>query len=346
MDTAIVSNIFEPALASTLVRPFARLFASTPSAQANRIEGLAPSDHHGRVALRAFCQWLENAADLLEDGSVGLRALGHLQRGMGGVVELGAASAETLRDALVFLAANARLLNEAADFQLWVDGEFASFELRSRLALPRPLRDFQCGLVLFAIRKWLGDTTDFQVWFADDEPRHGALHRSLFAPSRVRFEAPCDAIVFNAACLSRRSLRAEPTLHAVLSSYAQHLAVEQNEDRRIVLRVREELFNLLPSGSGDAREISRRMGMSRRTLSRHLAREGMNFRQLLEQVRHQRALRYLETTDFELSRVAGLLGYTEATSFCRAFYRWHGQSPMTYRRACRSERPAFTAWAS
>jgi AraC-like DNA-binding protein len=95
----------------------------------------------------------------------------------------------------------------------------------------------------------------------------------------------------------------------------------------------------LPRGGGDAREVSRRMGMSRRTLARHLAREGVNFRQLLDQVRYQRALRYLETTEYELTRVAQLLGYSEATSFCRASFRWRGQSPNAYRRACRAERP-------
>jgi AraC-like DNA-binding protein len=162
----------------------------------------------------------------------------------------------------------------------------------------------------------------------------------------VRFDAPCDAIVFSATRLGEPLRTADPPLHGVLAAYAGELVREQSEEDNLVPRVRELLFDLLPRGGSDAGEISKRFGMSRRTLTRHLAREGANFRQLLEEVRHQRALRYLETTNLELSRIAKLLGYAETTSFCRAFIRWRGQSPLTYRRACRAQLTARTAVAS
>jgi AraC-like DNA-binding protein len=77
--------------------------------------------------------------------------------------------------------------------------------------------------------------------------------------------------------------------------------------------------------------------MSTRTLTRRLERENASFRQLIDEVRHQGALRYLEMTNLTLSRVAELLGYAETASFCRAFLRWRGESALTYRRSCRAE---------
>lgn len=339
MDSSLLAAWFEPSIATCLLGPFARLRGGLSRRVAQGLAPLpAPSPDEERVPLSAFMEWLDQASDLLHDPGVGLRALAHLERGTGGVVEFGAASAATLADALDFLAAHVRILNEAADFQLWTDGDLCSFELRTRSKVARSLRDFQAGAILFALEKWVGGMGDAQVWFSYKEPRDSALHRSLFAPSVVRFDAPCDAIVFKSSRLSEPLRTADAPLHEVLACHAQQLAREQGEEESLVPRVREVLFDLLPRGGGDAGEISKRFGMSRRTLTRHLAREGVNFRRLLEEVRHQRALRYLETTNLELSRVAKLLGYTETTSFCRAFIRWRGQSPLTYRRACRAER--------
>jgi AraC-like DNA-binding protein len=338
MDSSLRAAWYEPSIATSLLEPFVQLRAALPPRLTRGLDALPATNDQERLPLLTFLDWLERASELLQDPGLGLRALAHLTRGTGGVVEFGAGSAATLGDALNFLSGHVRILNEAADFQLWTDGDLASFELRTRVKLGRALRDFQAGAILFALEKWVGGMGDAQVWFSYREPRDSALHRSLFAPSAVRFDAPCDAIVFRASRLSEPLRSADAPLHSVLADYAGQLVREQNDEDTLVPRVREVLFDLLPRGGSDAGEISKRFGMSRRTLTRHLAREGVNFRQLLEEVRHQRALRYLETTNLELSRVAKLLGYTETTSFCRAFIRWRGQSPLTYRRACRAER--------
>jgi AraC-like DNA-binding protein len=334
---------FEPSIVTSLIRPFSRLSAEMPREVATRLGGLPVNDGEERMPLREFVAWLEDATLLLHDPSLGLRALRHLERGIGGVVEFGAASAPTLADAFAFLSSHARVLNEAADFGLWVDGEYASFELRSRLRLPRALRDFQLGSILFALRKWLGDSSDCQLRFSYPEPPDSALHRSLFAPSVVCFGASCDAVVFKAQHLSEAPLSADAALHKVLRCHAERIEHVRSDDKTLTPRVRTELFELGTLGVAGLGEIARRFGMSRRTLTRRLAHEGVNFRKLLDDVRYERALRYLESTNFGLSRIAKLLGYSEATSFCRAFSRWRGETPFSYRRAFRSERSVAQA---
>jgi AraC-like DNA-binding protein len=303
-------------------------------------------DDDGRVALSLFNGWLDDASHLLRDPGIGLRALAHLERGVGDVVELGASSAATLADALTFLARHVRILNEAADFALCVEADVARFELRSQVQVSRALRDFQMGAVVFALAKWLPEAPQVQVWFAYREPHDAALHRALFAPNRVHFDAPCDRIVLKTSTLAQPLRSQDAAMHGVLSRYAERLAREQSSADRLVRRVREVLLELLGSGKGDADQIAKHFGMSRRTLTRHLAREGINFRQLLEDVRHQSALGLLESTNIELSRIAELLGYTETSSFCRAFIRWRGLSPLGYRRACRSGRAQLHATPS
>jgi AraC-like DNA-binding protein len=329
-----------------LLRPFLLWSSQLPPPLAARLQSLHQLADDERISLSEFQAWLEHAADVLHDPGVGLRALAHLERGDGDIVEVGAESAETLSDALTFLSAHARILNEAADFQLWIDGQFASLELRSRCKLSRAMLDFQAGAVLHALYNWLGDVSDFQVWLTYPAPEHPELHRAVFAPSLVRFDAPCDAIVFKSYRLNQKLTSSDPAMHALLRRCAEQMASRQREERPLVPRVREILVELLPRGTADANAVAKRVAMSTRTLTRRLEREGASFRQLLDEVRHQSALRHLEMTNLPLSRVAELLGYAETASFCRAFLRWRGESALTYRRACRAEEPFMPQYAA
>jgi AraC-like DNA-binding protein len=325
----------QPTVAVSLLRPFANLCAHCSTFACSDAETLALSDDDARISLRDVNAWLERLA--ARQPIVGLSALRYLTRGMGGMVELGAASAPTLGEGLSFLSRYAHVLNSAADFQLWVDGDVASFELRSRVLQPRALRDYQLGMMFAALRTWLGPDFPCQVWFSQPEPQQSAAYRAYFGAPAVRFDAPCDALVFRASVLQEPLRSSDGPLHSVLRNCAQRLVHEEREESPLVPRIRELLFDRLSDGDVDIASICAHFRLSRRTLTRYLAREGTNFRQLLEDVRHQRALRYLETTHLDVARIARLLGYTEPTSFCRAFIRWRGQSPLDYRRRFASQ---------
>uniref|UniRef100_UPI002454AE20 helix-turn-helix domain-containing protein n=1 Tax=Nocardia abscessus TaxID=120957 RepID=UPI002454AE20 len=71
--------------------------------------------------------------------------------------------------------------------------------------------------------------------------------------------------------------------------------------------------------------------MSSRTLSRRLHEEGTSFRALLDEVRQTMSEVLLAHTDMTTEQVAARLGYAEAASFIRAFRRWQGCPPQTFR---------------
>jgi len=122
-----------------LLRPFLDWSSQLPPPYTTRLRGLRELAYGERVSLSSFQAWLDHASDVLREPNVGLRALSHLARGDGDIVEVGCESAETLGEALNFLVGHARILNQAADFQLWIDGQFASLELRSRAKLSRSM---------------------------------------------------------------------------------------------------------------------------------------------------------------------------------------------------------------
>ena len=67
--------------------------------------------------------------------------------------------------------------------------------------------------------------------------------------------------------------------------------------------------------------------MSRRTLARRLAAEGLTFRKVLDDLRFDLTKRYLREEDLPISEIAWLLGYRETSALSHAFKRWTGRTP-------------------
>jgi AraC-like DNA-binding protein len=84
---------------------------------------------------------------------------------------------------------------------------------------------------------------------------------------------------------------------------------------------------LLPHGQADIGKIAAELGVSRRTLARRLAAEGLSFRKVLDSLRFDLAKRYIGERDLPVSEIAWLLGYREASTLNHAFKRWTGGAP-------------------
>jgi AraC-like DNA-binding protein len=72
--------------------------------------------------------------------------------------------------------------------------------------------------------------------------------------------------------------------------------------------------------------------MSPRTLQRRLHEENTSHQQLLDELRRELAQRYLREPTIAIGETAFLLGFSEPSAFHRAFKRWTGTTPGTFRR--------------
>jgi AraC-like DNA-binding protein len=68
-----------------------------------------------------------------------------------------------------------------------------------------------------------------------------------------------------------------------------------------------------------------------RTLERRLQDSGLGWRRLLDQIRCDAAVEWLSDPGTEISDIAYELGYADPASFTRAFRRWTGVTPSSYR---------------
>ena len=98
-------------------------------------------------------------------------------------------------------------------------------------------------------------------------------------------------------------------------------------------QVGELITHQLESGRARAAVIAAQLNMSRQTLYKRLKQENQSFAALLDQVRREQALIYLNDPQHTLTEVAQRLGFSELSAFSRAFKRWMGKSPAHYRAA-------------
>jgi AraC-like DNA-binding protein len=108
--------------------------------------------------------------------------------------------------------------------------------------------------------------------------------------------------------------------------------LQRNEQRRgITAVVRSKLFR--ESGSFPTLpEVASELDVHPRTLRRQLADEGTSFRALLNEARSTLAVDLLCNVGLTVEEVSKRLGYTDTSTFCHAFKRWHGVPPSAYPR--------------
>ena len=88
----------------------------------------------------------------------------------------------------------------------------------------------------------------------------------------------------------------------------------------------------------DAKGIARSLGVTPRTLRRRLSAFDASFREIADEVLTQLACRHLRDGQLPVAAIAERLGYAEASSFVRAFCRWTGETPHSYRKRVYSHR--------
>ena len=91
----------------------------------------------------------------------------------------------------------------------------------------------------------------------------------------------------------------------------------------------------MPDGYPAIERVAEHIGSSVRTLQRRLSEAGVTHTALVEHARRDMALRKLKTTRLPIGQVAKELGFRDPSSLSRAFQRWTGMSPRTYRRMLR-----------
>ena len=153
----------------------------------------------------------------------------------------------------------------------------------------------------------------------------------------VSFDAYEDAMNFDASVMDLPLVGYDPYLNDMMVKHCEDAIADRAPN---ISPFRTEIENiiapLLPHAEAQAKTVAHRLGLSERTFARRLAAEGLSFGEILDQLRRDLALRYLQER-LPASQIAWLIGFNQPSAFTHACRRWTGKSPLAFQAGCMSQ---------
>lgn len=290
-------------------------------------------DTRARVPfVRVLSAW-NRAARLLDDPHVGLESARHYRAtDFHGLAVVFLAS-PTLHKALDRLARYLVVVNTGMSLRVETDHDSIDIVATTLDAEPeqrRVMEDSRASIIADLSRSSAsGSLNPLQVEFTYPEPGDTSPHQELFRCPLV-FRAPQWRMCWRLADADRTFVADNRELaqanDRILDAMVKSLAPDT-----LIARVKKAMVDELPSGTPSEDEIARAVGMSGRSLQRRLAEEKTGFTALLAEVRRELARQYVEDRDISITDISFLLGFSDVSSFSRAFKRWFGKPPAAAR---------------
>lgn len=301
-----------------------------------RKAGLAPErvlDPGERVAIAPFEAFTADAMSELDDEALGWFSR-RLPWGSYGMLLRASLTAPGLELAVRRWCRHHGLLTEDVRIELRLEEEVGVIRIREFVDLG-VLREF-CLVSLLrnvhGIACWLADSriAPIVARFPFPAPAHAEAYGRMFG-GEIAFDAPETELRFDASYLRLPVVRDDAALSGLLRNPIPLMARRYRQDRLLSQRINGFIV-ARTDPLANAEEVAGHLGISLRSLQRHLRDEGTSFLDLQSEARRLRAEELLRRGDLPLKRVARLAGYSDESSFGRAFRRWTGQSPGEFRR--------------
>jgi AraC-like DNA-binding protein len=246
------------------------------------------------------------------------------------------ASSQTLGDGLKRVARYSQITNEAVVVR-YQEGNRLIIGL-SYSGVPRHSDRHQIEFCMFGVlrvcRMLTGQKLVPQHFWIAHHRSGGNPEMARFVGTKVEFGADTDEFALNIDARALPLIHSDPYLNDLLLKYCEAaLADRRGDTSQLRTRVENAISSLLPHGRVLVEDVARSLGMSERTLARKLSDEGLNFTEILQELRRDLAVRYLDDRKLRVSKIAWLLGFHEVSAFTHAFKRWTGKTPSQKRTA-------------
>ena len=313
--------------------------AGVPVAPLLRRVGLTPeliAEPEERLSVRSQIALLDEAAIALKDDCIGFTLARAFDPREIGLLYYVMASSRTLGDALKRVARYSKVTNEALAFG-YQEGNRLVLSL-SYSGVPRHSDRHQMEFCMFGLlricRILTGQNLVPQHFSISHYRSEGTSEMARFVGTKVEFGADRDEFTLNVDARELPLIHADSYLNDLLLKYCEAaLAGRRDDMSQLRTRVENAISSVLPHGKVRVDDVARSLGMRKRTLARRLSDEGLNFTEILQQLRRDLAVRYLDDRKLHVSKIAWLLGFHEVSAFTHAFKRWTGKTPREIRTA-------------
>lgn len=325
-------SVFAPALGALWRQLEGYGIDPEPLFRAEEIDPNVLYDAGARVPIDRYQRLDLRAAELSGDPYFGLRGSEYFRPAHLGPLGFAWLASSSLRTAFQRLSRYARVIQEKLTVDLSEDDEYFCVRIDPHApVLNEAIReDGQLAALVKICRVIAGrEFNPAKVYFRQPKPGETAYHYELFR-CPIEFDAPDTMLVLRLADVDKRLTGSNDQL-AKLNEHivVKYLAHSAKQD--IVNRAKAAIIDGLASGGVTENSVAEALHMTPRNLHRKLQKEKTSFKTLLTEIRKELARQYIQDRSKTLTEISYLLGFSEASSFSRAYKNWTGQAPSEAR---------------
>jgi len=300
-----------------------------------REKGIDPEslfDEGARVSLEVYQELDVKAAELSGDPYFGLKGAEYTRPAHLGALGFAWLASSSLRTGFQRLSRYARVIQERLTIELEEDDEFFYVHMDAQMPLlnKRIRENGQLAAVTKFCRMIAGD--DFnpaRILIKQPKPEDAGYYYELFRCA-IEFDSDKTTMVFRLEDVDRRLTGSNDQL-AKLNEHIVVKYLAHNEKQDTVNRVKAAIIDGLANGVVTETTIAQEMHTTPRNMHRKLQKEETTFKQLLTEVRKELAQQYIKDRSKTLTEISFMLGFSEVSSFSRAYKGWTGKPPSEVR---------------
>ena len=175
------------------------------------------------------------------------------------------------------------------------------------------------------------DFSPVAVHLMSDRPADETAYQEHFS-CPIQFGADRDALEVLTTVASRANRLSDDGMSKFFETHLDSQLGQINDTSELERLIVDQIGEVLSEGVPTLAEVAGRLGMSTRTLQRRLSADGLAYQDLILDARKTLSEQLLRRTDFALAEIAFLTGFSDQSTFTRAFKRWSGETPAHYRR--------------
>ena len=296
------------------------------------------NDLNERFEAGVYNSVLEKALELTGDPYFGLHVGEYLSLSAAGLIVQIVQSSRTVKEALDFIVEFANLGCSALPYQLKESkDEWELFMTPNPLWVeqsPESVRHTMDGAIVFTLREFhtLTRQKHFpnKIYFTYERPEKFMEYERLFK-CPIFFNKPTTSIFLNKKHVAEPVVTSDFDLLQILVRHAENKLAQMEKESGFATIVRQSILNLVKPQFPTIEQVASNLNISARTLQRRLKEEGLTYQKVIDSLKHQLAIDYLNNINLPIKEIAYLLDYANGSSFNRAFKKWEGIGPAEWR---------------
>jgi AraC-like DNA-binding protein len=278
---------------------------------------------------------IENMLSLSGDPGIGLEVAGLTSLADLGIVGYAALSCKNMRstyslwkaygNSLVGMMSTLGVIRETEDeFCFGLSGVFPEPSIQ------RFCVDELIGMMVRVGLLLTGDEPPIlHIGLAFDVPEYAHCYHSKFKCT-IEFGCEETSVTLAREWLYRPLKSQDRELNEICLMHCSEVLKRIEDDCPIVEKIRL-VFLKTPQNIPTLEEYAGSSGASVSTLKRQLGEAGTSYKQLVAEFRKDLAVQYIKSTCLSTKEIGYHLGYSDQSSFRRAFKSWTGKTPAEYR---------------